>query len=643
MNKIAAGEVIERPASVVKELVENAIDAGALRVDVTIEDGGRQLISVTDNGCGLSADDLSLAFVPHATSKLADEESLFSINTMGFRGEALASIASISHAAIRTRKRGDANTGGCEIDASGPDVGEVRPCAASEGTTITIRDLFFNTPARRKFLRTSATESGHIAEQITRVALPHPQIAFTLTHGKRKVHNLPKCDSTRQRIADVFDSKLADSLLALSPRNAGDVSVSGLICPPSAARGSGKWQYFFLNGRYIRDRIFSHALKEAYRGLVDPNRWPVAFIFIEVPPEDVDVNVHPTKIEVRFRNSQAVHSEILATLRETLNKANLTPAAAMSRQDAHATSGDSEPMDDAHKQQVRQAMADFFKTQPQPQSRLDFSEPSTHSTSDGHAAAGKIPLPIPPTASKGPSAFSQHESAMPAAAYTHTMPPATGTPADAAGFAESAGGFELSPNAPQRTDEAAMIFQVADSYIVAGSDEGVIIVDQHALHERIIYNELKSRITSGKLVGQRLLIPATVNVTDAEAALLDTNRELLKKLAIEAEPFGPGTIAIQQFPSLLASRGVDIPDFIRKMIDTLGEDDSADPERAIESILQTMSCKAAIKAGHPLTVEEMQSLLHKRTLADKASACPHGRPTTLQLTLADLAKQFKRT
>ena len=388
VNKIAAGEVIERPASVVKELVENSLDAGATRIEVTIEDGGKKLICVSDNGGGMDADDLSRAFVPHATSKLPTEDDLFNISTMGFRGEALASVGSISHAHIRTRRADSPDGGGFEVSASGQTVEEVRPCASAPGTTVTVRDLFFNTPARRKFLRTANTESAHVTEQICRLALPHPHVAFLYKHNGRKVHDLPACESTRQRIGDLFGADLADSLISV-PKRGDDTSMAALIGPPSAARGSGKWQYFFLNGRYIRDRVLSHSLREAYRGLLDPRRWPVAFIFIEVPPTDVDVNVHPSKIEVRFKNSQQVHGLILAGLRETLNKANLTPSASMESDILDDPGAETDENLAERQNSLRTAMADFFKSAPPPQPRLSFPETT------GPAPSGSCSPPHP--------------------------------------------------------------------------------------------------------------------------------------------------------------------------------------------------------------------------------------------------------
>ncbi len=610
VNKIAAGEVVERPASVVKELIENALDAGATRIDVMIEDGGRKLISVADNGGGMSAEDLALAFAPHATSKLAYEEDLFAISTLGFRGEALASIASISHAHIRTRQR--ANDGGFEAKASGETAEDVRPCPASPGTTVTVRDLFFNTPARRKFMRTVNTEMGHITEQLTRLSLPHPNVAFTLTNNGRQTQNLPSAETTAQRVRDLFSVDLAEALLPLSPRGH-DVRVAGLIGTPSAARGSGKWQYVFLNGRYVRDRLLSHALREAYRGLLEPRQFPVAFVFLEIDPGEVDVNVHPTKIEVRFRNGQLVHGELLAAMKETLNKADLSPRVSFAESnDMGEPAGD----DEQRRQSLREAMADFFKKAPPTQPRFSFPEgqsPAPHSANaSAPAFAGQYtPQPQPQLASA------------PAMGRTVTPAPPLPRPAPA---------------------QSPAAIQIHNAYLIAAAEDGLVIIDQHALHERILYNEFRARLAgdAGRLTAQRMLIPETVDVTPAEMATLDNHSHLLERLGVEVAPFGPNSMAVQQFPSLLAERGVEAGPFLREMLDKLAEDETTDPERLMEDLLEMMACKAAVKAGDPLTQAEIDSLLRQSESVDKASSCPHGRPTTLKLTLKDLAKQFKR-
>jgi len=627
VNKIAAGEVIERPASIVKELLENSLDAGAGRIRVTVDDGGKKLIAVTDDGSGMSAEDLALAFSPHATSKIAGDEDLFSIGTMGFRGEALASIASVSHAHIRTRRREEDS--GFEVEASGDTTGQVRPCAAAAGTTVTVRDLFFNTPARRRFMRTTNTEMGHITEQLARLALPHPQVAFTLTHNGREIQNLPPAQSTAERAIGLFGSELGDALLPLVRRGGKAVQINGLIAAPSAARGSGKWQYFFVNGRYVRDRSLSHALREAYRGLIDPSRWPVALIFVEIDPGDVDVNVHPTKIEVRFRNSQEVHGELLAALKETLNRADLTARAELpSPAEPSAPPVQDASPTDARRESLREALSDFFRSAPADQPRLTFSQGP-----DSRAAAGHRPQ-----CTGHPTPGPPRQDAL----HKGTEETSRDAPADQLRPSPAPPAVQDTPTG----ESGLFVAQLHDSYILAAVPDGLEIIDQHALHERLIYNDLHRRLTSGGspgLTAQRLLIPERIKVTAAEAAALDDNEALLAKLGIELAPFGPDTLAVQQFPSLLAERGVLAGQFLREVIDRLRDDDAASPEALLESLLEMLACKAAVKAGQPLTQEEIHALLARRNEAQKSSSCPHGRPTTLKLTLKDLDKQFKRT
>jgi len=608
---------------VVKELVENALDAGATRIDVAVEDGGRRLISVTDNGSGMDQGDVALAFAPHATSKLAAEDDLFTIATMGFRGEALASIASISHAHIRTRRADD--EAGYEVSASGQDSGDVRPCAAAPGTTVTVRDLFFNTPARRKFMRKANTEFGHVAEQIARLALPHPQVAFTLTHGGRETHNLPATDTTRRRVSDLFTADLADALLPVTQRGSPALSVAGLVAPPASARASTKWQYLFLNGRYIRNRSLSHALREAYRGLIAPNRCPVVFLYIDIDPVDVDVNVHPTKIEVRFRDAQLVYGTLLGALKETLNQANLAPAASFDPVPASAPEAEAAERRDS----LRQALADFFKSAPPPQPRFSFPEPPRGPAGDTDRPGATPPPPMPPASAAEDTSSTENPQSSFAKATEDTS---------AIRRRQGYGGQIRNPQLP-----VPPAVQIHNAYIVAASEDGLVIIDQHALHERLIYNDLRRRLAEGDLTGQRMLIPETLTVTPAEADLLARRAELLGRLGIETSEFGPDTAAIQRFPSLLAERGVGAADFLRELLDRLADDETTDPERMLSDVLDMLSCKAAVKAGDPLSQAEIASLLARREEAEKAWACPHGRPTTLKLTLADLEKQFHRT
>jgi DNA mismatch repair protein MutL len=321
VNQIAAGEVIERPASVVKELLENAVDAGPTRIDVAVEEGGRRLIKVTDDGCGMDAADLALAFEPHATSKIASLDDLFAVGTLGFRGEALASIGAVSDARLAACTPDGAAH---EVACRAGEIGPVRPAAAAAGTTVEVRNLFFNTPARRKFLKSDATEFAHISEQVLRQALAHHRVHFRLTHNGRNVYDLPAVDDPRRRIRDLLGDQEADALLPVDFREPA-LTLSGFLAPPHRARGTDKWQYLFVNGRCIRDRTLAHAVREAYRGLLEVDRRPVVFLFLVLPVGEVDVNVHPTKVEVRFRNPNAVYRAVLAAVHERLLAADIAP------------------------------------------------------------------------------------------------------------------------------------------------------------------------------------------------------------------------------------------------------------------------------------------------------------------------------
>ncbi len=632
VNKIAAGEVIERPASVVKELVENALDAGATAIDIAIEDGGKRLISVRDNGKGMSQEDLALAFAPHATSKIASDEDLFRIVTMGFRGEALASIAAVSHAQIVTRRRDGQGESGFDIRCSGDQVEPVKPAPSAVGTVVSARDLFFNIPARRKFLRSSETEVGHITEQLSRLALPRCDVSFALTNNGRSTHRLVGSGSLNQRVQELFGEDLAQGLVALDVNERG-TRVSGLLGSPAAGRASNRWQYFFVNGRYVRDRFFSHALKEAYRGLMDPSRSPVAFVFIEIDPAEVDVNVHPAKIEVRFRNGQVLHQQLLSCMRERLRGLKSAPEVNLSP--------DEKPLDAAgeqRRQSLKQALADFFRSMPPPQSRLRFgSEGSAERTASPDLSPASLSQSHAADDSDQPPAGSRDE---------WIKAPATN---------QTSRGTELEPSA--EADEPVAIappevpgfspalpaLQVHDSYILTADEEGVLIIDQHALHERVLFEELTRRIAAGALAGQRLLIPQVVSMDEADKTRLFERGELLDRLGIELTDLGPGKLALQRFPMLLSGRNVAADDFLRDLADLLAEQEHSDGPQLLQAILSTIACKAAIKAGDPLTPEEIQSLIRHRSLAENASSCPHGRPTTLKLTLAELAKQFKRT
>lgn len=598
VNVIAAGEVIERPASVLKELLENSIDAGPTSIIVSIEEGGLELISVTDDGCGMAADDLALAFQRHATSKIHREEDLERISTMGFRGEALASIAAVAQVRAVSRMAPSVEAACVEIDCG--VMGQVRPCSGTVGTTIEVRKLFYKLPARRKFLRTANTEMKHISEHFTRIALAHPELEMTLVHNGREVCRLTRNQPPRDRIRELLSDGIAEDLVEFSSQEKG-LRMRGLLGLPVGARTTNKYQYVFLNGRFIRDKFITHAMQEAYRGLMEPGKFPVAFLWIEMPFDAYDVNVHPMKLEVRFYDANLVHSQVLAVMREKLMSLNLDVSGTLSprlHQNGPFTSEEVAPDNSERRQRIEKAMADFFQNhRPAEQQRLGF--------------AGT------------------------------TRPSYPQTPVSQPNLVDPA--FDVSPAARAEPEQPRMRFlQLHDSYIVVEVDDGFMIVDQHALHERIVYEELCHRLGEGTLESQKLLIPETFDVTSDQADALDTHAELLEKLGITIEPFGPRTVAIQSFPVMLD--GVEPVEFVQGLLDFAADKElGIDEERLLHEVLDMAACKAAIKAGQRLSESEIAQLLTDKERVERSSRCPHGRPTVIKLSLAELEKQFKRT
>jgi DNA mismatch repair protein MutL len=605
VNRIAAGEVIERPASVVKELVENAIDAGATRILVEIEDGGRELIRVTDDGSGIAPDELRLAFAEHATSKIATDDDLFNISTMGFRGEALASIGSVSHAKILSRTR--ESDAAYEVLNRGGAMSDPQAAAGNVGTAVEVRNLFFNVPARRKFMKGAATEYGHIADAVMRLALPHPGVAFTLMNNGKKALDLPAMDAVL-RLLSAWPDEFHEQRLPLDVRDA-EIRINGIIGLPALARPTNRHQYIYLNGRHIRDKFIQHALRESFRGLTEPGRHPAAVLLITIPPGDVDVNVHPSKIEVRFKDSGRIHGLVLSSVREILLGSDLTPSAVPMRADN---------FDTTDRADVRATLAAFFQQIPG-----ELGAPQTPAPLQLHAQAGAPPgLEFSRT---GESISAQND------AIGSAKPQATD-----GGASESSASFVGLAGQP------ASAIQLHNSYLVTETADGMLIIDQHALHERIMYEDLKARITRGPLESQRLLIPYTVPATSRQMALLEQIQPLLARLGIEVAAFGPDSVAVQAFPTFLSK--LEPGDFITDLLER-GEQELLDlhDEELLHELMDMMACKAAVKAGDSLTPGEIQALLARKDLVDRSSNCPHGRPTTLRLSLKDLEKQFKRT
>ena len=631
VNKIAAGEVIERPASVVKELMENSLDAKATRIDVAVEQGGLELIRVVDNGCGITADELPLAVASHATSKLRSADDLFQVSTLGFRGEALASIAEVSRLVLRSRQSEEA--AGAELIVTGGELAPVAPCGCAVGTAIEVRQLFYNTPVRRRFLRSPQTEMGHVTEAFTRLALAHPGVHFTLRHNQRALYELPPTPAGLERVAHFFGREVADELIWLESRD-GDVRLSGFVGHPNLSRPNGRMQYLFLNGRAIRDRSLAHALSEAYRGLLLTGRYPVAFLCLEMPPELVDVNVHPTKLEVRFQDGGRLYSQLLGTLRTKFLTTDLThrltsPGAST----AHDPSGTHDPTgahDPARAEQLRSQLVEWAQGQ---------TNGMPAAVADPPARQSQFEMPRPALSLEGFRVTPISSVSSPV-----EMPPAPVF--SAAGSLD--GGVRpndagtLTSNPPSsRIAGGLSAMQVHNRYLVVETDDGVAVIDQHALHERILYEQFRERALSGTLDAQQMLVPEPVNLGAAEAAAVLEHRELLARLGLAVEGFGGGTVLVSSYPAMLGGGPEEI---LRSIVDLLTSGGRLPDRRdLLDELLHMMSCKAAIKAGDPLAPDEIVALLAQRHLAQDSHHCPHGRPTELVFTREELDRQFKRT
>lgn len=657
VNKIAAGEVIERPSSLVKELMENAVDAGATRVDVSIEKGGTELVRIADNGHGIPPEQLPLAVASHATSKIRDADDLFGVRSLGFRGEALASIAEVSRFLMRSRTGGD--QAGAELEVIGGQISPVVPCGTPVGTIVEVRQLFYNTPVRRKFLRATQTEMGHVTEAFTRIALAFPAVHFTLQHNDRPIHDLPPVLSWRERIIKFFGLEIADSLIPVEGSD-GIVTLRGFVANPSLSRANNRLQYFFLNGRHIRDRALQHALGEAYRGLLLTGRFPVAFLQLEIPADTVDVNVHPTKLEVRFQDGGRIYSQVLGTLRQKFLSTDLT---------AHVRTGplalDQDPasaLDEGQAQQRRDELLNWAKGRPVPDADRPDAPPAGDAapfvggqSSAGHSVApprqpqfdfrdSRLPGAVPDFRPFSDGRLAGHPAGFQTAAQadSNASPPVpnsappNGEPPVASPSADS-GSSEMA-SAPVIARSG---MQVHNRYLITENAEGMVIIDQHALHERILYEQLRTKVLGGSLEKQRLLVPEPVTLTPAEAAVALESREILCQLGIEIEPFGGDTVLVSSYPAMLAN--FNPAEVLRQLVEQLMSGGKT-PERRdlLDEMLHMISCKAAIKAGDRLNAEEITVLLEQRHLFQDSHHCPHGRPTSLVFTREELDKRFKR-
>jgi len=589
-NQIAAGEVVERPASVVKELLENALDAGATKLEVDIEAGGTQLIRVRDNGGGMAAEDLPLALCRHATSKIVRLEDLEAVRSLGFRGEALASIAAVSRLSL-TSNDAEGSVGATATTAGRDMRCEVRPAPHPRGTTVEVRDLFFNTPARRKFLRTEKTEFGHIHEIVSRLALANYAVAFTLRHNQRVLHQLAVCadlDDTRRRVATVLGPEFVEQALHLDTV-AGPLRLHGWIGLPTFSRSQADLQHFYVNGRMVRDRLVAHAVRQAYRDVLYHGRHPAFLLYLELDPAGVDVNVHPSKSEVRFRDGRSVHDFLFRTLHRTL--AEVTPA------------GQAAP------------------------ARLD----SVADVSAAMPEQARMTLPV----NWQEAASRNSPTAVAVASYARLYRDGLGVGAAVDGAREHLDADTAVPPL------GYALAQLGGIYILSENATGLVLVDMHAAHERIVYERLKQSWGADGIRAQPLLVPQSVALSQREVKLVEANMELLAQLGLEVAIAGEESVLIRQMPALL--RGADGAGLLRDVLADLAVGAGHDRLAAeVDHVLATVACHGAVRAQRRLTVPEMNALLRDMEATERSGQCNHGRPTWTQLSIGDIDKLFLR-
>jgi DNA mismatch repair protein MutL len=636
INKIAAGEVIERPASVVKELLENSVDAGATQIELAIEKGGTEMIRITDNGFGIPQEQLQLAVTSHATSKIIDAEDLFQVGTFGFRGEALASIAEVSQTVIRSRPADQEC--GFELVVNGGHREPEQPCGCPVGTTIEVRQLFYNTPVRQKFMRTPQTERGHIAEAFTRVALAHPEIQMTFLNNGKATHNLPATESWRDRIDAFFGPEISSNLIPVNNSH-GEISISGFVVDPSVNRANNRMQYLFLNDRYIRDRSLQHALSESYRGLLMVGRYPICFLNLDIPFELVDVNVHPAKLEVRFQNGGQIYSQLLSTVRNKFLTTDLTAKAQLSKRPEEFKpfpGGTASGGANATGQPVAPTGENQSKmTFQNPSSSVDWTQAPRQPFAGSPGSEHGRPTPFAPTT--GPNA----NPLMPMSGSTNSSEYADAFDTSRLDGANADARFDSAHSITSSPTQTASALQVHNTYLISETEEGMIVIDQHALHERIIYEQIRDKVLNGKLESQKLLVPEPVSLPPAEAAAVLEQAELLSQLGITVEPFGGDTVLVSAYPAMLANHNP--AEMLRGVVDQIvGGAKQLDQRDMVDELLHMISCKAAVKAGDKLSPDEITALLEHRQLCQDAHHCPHGRPTSLVFSREELDRRFKR-
>lgn len=604
INKIAAGEIVERPASVVKELVENSLDAGAARIAVETEGSGKARLTVRDDGEGMNREDALLAFEHHATSKIRTDDDLAAIRTLGFRGEALPSIAAVSRLQLKTvaAPAGQPAEGaGTMVEIHGGRVREVREIPWAKGTEITIQDLFYNLPARKKFLKSDATESAHIARALTSYALANPEAHFSLRSNGRQVIDAPPVQSLTDRVVQIFGMDFLERMIPLDAAT-GTLRLHGLVSQPHQSRASTESQYLFVNRRMVRDRLLAGAVSQVYRGLLPSGAYPPVILFLEIPAEEVDVNVHPAKTEVRFRQAwpvqQFIRQAVLGALHASRPFASLVDAAAPPLGEPGLSPG----LPGAGFPPGRPA-AEPGRIRQIP---LAYEFPAAEGSGEG-AGPGAVAI--------DPAGIRLLSNAFPSACTGDLDRP-------------SGGGWRV-------------MGQWRDSFIVAASADELVIVDQHVAHERVLYESYLRQLSAGEVVRQRLLVPMTMDLNPAQMELLDQLRDRLQAGGFELEPFGPRSIVIKAVPALAGNGEAD--QLLRAILERIEEnaaDFSLDEIR--RRVAAGLACHAAVKIHTPLTPARMQGLLDRLLEAEDPTTCPHGRPVVLRLPYRDLEKGFKR-
>jgi DNA mismatch repair protein MutL len=648
-NKIAAGEVVERPASIVKELIENSIDAGARQIEVAVESGGRRLIRVSDDGEGMSRDDAILAFERHATSKIKTAADLESIMTLGFRGEALASIASVAKVRLRTQKEGD--MAGTEVEISGGRVLGVRDIAFSRGAEFEIRDLFFNVPARRKFLKTEATESYHVANLVTHYALANPQLSFTLLNNNRESLRVTPAADLRERAYQIFGGEFIGDLIEVAGVS-GEMRARGFVSSPSATRTNRDGQYFFINGRYVRDKIIGKALSEAYRAMIPSGVYPSAMLFVELPPHEVDVNVHPAKTEVRFVRGTIVHDLIRDAVRAAISSAKAGATHFVEKKfepvipEPAASSRPGSEMDNFFREREpepsREELSGAFILQTPPPAR---PQPQQQKIDLGFGGSGGFGAQ-PESAPDAPP-----DVRAPAALETPSYIPTAAEPAQygnrigclgARGVDSTGSQFKPAQNLTLVADEINPIGQLHNSFIIAADRGGLLLIDQHVAHERILFEHHWRALRGKRVEVQRMLIPETIDLTPAQASAFDQLAPELEENGFEIGRLSGRTVAIKSVPALLAPGAAQ--SLLAELLDAIEEDRkglSLDELKA--EIAAGLACRAAIKINMELAPEKMRWLIDELLKMENPATCPHGRPIILRITSREIEKGFQRS